>query len=124
MQDSPIISIVDDDKSVRVAMKNLIMRSDIGQTFALAKMFLQSARMADTACPILDVQMPGMGGLELQRVLLAQGQLLPFIFSAAKDCAMKVGAVCFLQKPFHGDGSLIRCVEAALKRVGGASEEG
>lgn len=127
LQDIPIISIVDDDESVRTAMKSLMLslgyRAD---TFASAQMFLRSPHIADTACVISDVHMPGMGGLELQSVLIAQGQDLPIIFitaffdDAAKDRALKAGAVCFLQKPFEGD-ALIHCVEEALMRAGGAS---
>jgi FixJ family two-component response regulator len=130
LQDSPIIAIVDDDPSVRTAMKSLMMSLGYrAQTFASAQAFLQSPRMGDTACLISDVQMPGMGGLEMQSALIGLGHHVPIIFitafsdDAARERALKAGAVCVLQKPFDGD-SLIRCLEAALKPGGGASGDG
>lgn len=65
LQDSTIISIVDDDESIRTAMKSLIISLGYrAETFTSAQLFLRSPRLADTACLISDVQMPGMSGLD------------------------------------------------------------
>jgi FixJ family two-component response regulator len=118
----PVISIIDDDASVRVATNNLIR--SLGYTvhaFASAEEFLHSARLDDTSCVIADVQMPAMSGFELQSLLTAQGRFLPFIFITAfpeetiRARALKVGAICFLTKPFDGQ-TLIECLDAALER--------
>ena len=81
---NPVISVVDDDASVRVATDNLL--SALGymvHTFASAEEFLRSAHFNDTSCVIADVQMPTMSGVELQALLLARGQRVPFIFITA-----------------------------------------
>jgi FixJ family two-component response regulator len=125
----PVISIIDDDASVRVATNNLVRSLGYTvHTFASAEEFLRSAHLNDASCVIADVQMPAMSGVELQSVLLTQGHRVPFIFITAypeettRARAMKAGAIGFLAKPFDG-GALIRCLDAALDRHGGGASE-
>lgn len=122
MSKAPIISVIDDDESVRIAMKSLL--SSIGMIvhlFASAEDFLQSAYVSDTACLITDIQMAGMGGIELQRTLIAQDQHMPIIFITAvleesiRPRLLKTGAVCLLSKPFD-EQTLLQCLDTALKR--------
>ena len=94
-------------------------------SFASCRGFLESPQLVDTSCIIADVQMPGMTGLELQRVLKAQGATVPFIFITAypnaksREQAINAGAVCFLEKPFQG-AAIIEWIERALKRDSGS----
>ena len=122
MPDFPIISIVDDDESVRLAIKSLL--NSMGLTahlFASAEDFLQSPHVIDTSCLILDVQMPNMSGIELQRHLISQGVRTPIIFITAfpedriRTKLLNAGAVCFLSKPFD-EQILLECLDKALKR--------
>jgi FixJ family two-component response regulator len=89
------------------------------QTYGSAEDFLGSGGRGDTACIISDVQMPGVSGLELQKILAAEGSHLPIIFITAfpdarvRQVAMEAGAKCFLSKPFDGE-TLIECLERAL----------
>jgi FixJ family two-component response regulator len=120
-----VISIVDDDESVRTAT-NSLMRSlgFTAYTFASAEEFLRSLQLNDTSCLISDVQMPSMSGIELQRHLIARGHRTPIIFITAfpdesiQARALKAGAVCFLNKPVDGK-TLLRCLEEALRRLEG-----
>jgi len=122
-----VISVIDDDGSVRAATDNLL--SSYGylvHTFASAEEFLQSIHLHDSSCVIADVQMPAMSGLDLLTHMRAQGHNAPFIFITAFpeesvcDRALKAGAVWFLAKPFAAP-DLIKCVETALtERRGGA----
>ena len=118
----PLISIIDDDASVRVATNRLVRSLGyVAHTFASADGFLQSPHVNDTACVIADVQMPGMSGIELQSRLIAEGRSVPMIFITAfpeesiRSRALKAGAICFLSKPFDGT-ILIECIDIALKR--------
>lgn len=118
--DAPLIAIVDDDESVCIGMTSLVRSLGYEvQTFACAEDFLQSQERSGTACLISDVQMPGLGGLELQRILAAEGSRLPIIFMTAypdadiRQLAIQGGALCFLSKPFDG-ADLIQCLEHAL----------
>ena len=122
MPQVPLISIIDDDASVRVATNRLVRSLGyVAHTFASADCFLQSPHVNDTACVIADVQMPGMSGIELQSVLIAQGRSVPMIFITAfpeesiRSRALRAGAVCFLSKPFDGT-ILIECIDIALKK--------
>lgn len=124
MSNPPVISIIDDDGSVRAATSNLVRSLGYAvHAFASAEEFLRSPGLDDTSCVITDVRMPAMNGLELQAHLLANGQRFPFIFVTAfsvesdRARALKAGATCFLTKPFDGE-ALIRCLEAALARGG------
>ena len=121
MSHVPLISIIDDDASVRVATNRLVRSLGYAaHTFASADGFLQSPHVNDTACVIADVQMPGMSGIELQSFLIAQGRSVPMIFITAfpeesiRSRALKAGAVGFLSKPFEGR-TLIKHIEMALK---------
>jgi FixJ family two-component response regulator len=115
-----MISIVDDDKSIREAARALV--SSLGYsaaTFVSAEDFLESGRLSETACVITDVQMPGMSGIELQKYLIARGDHTPVILITAfptqdaRERALGAGAFGFLSKPFSED-SLIACLDRAL----------
>jgi FixJ family two-component response regulator len=115
-----MISIVDDDKSVRDAAKTLVRSLGYeAATFASAEEFLESGQLDETACLITDVQMPGMSGADLQNHLIANGDCTPVIFvTAFPECGLRervlcAGAVGFLSKPFRED-SLIACLNKAL----------
>jgi FixJ family two-component response regulator len=116
-----VISIIDDDASVRVATHRLVRSLGyIAHTFASAEEFLRSSQLTDTSCVIADVHMPGMSGIELQNLLQTQGHRLPIIFITAfpeasvRAQALEAGAACFLSKPFDAR-TLIKYVDAAVK---------
>lgn len=119
--DSDTISIVDDDESVRKATRALLR--SVGyqvETFASAELFLESEALQGTDCLVLDVRMPGMGGLELQRQLNDAQSHVPIIFVTAHDdklyrmTAMDAGAVNFFHKPFDAN-AFVAAVQAALR---------
>ena len=119
---TPVISIVDDDASVREATKGLIRSLGyVAATFASAEEYLDSDRVADTACLITDVKMSGMSGVELQDRLIAAGHRTPVIFMTAfpeeriRARALRAGAFGFLSKPFQID-SLIEAVDKIANR--------
>ena len=125
----PVISIIDDDASVRAATNRLVRSLGYSAfTFASADEFLRSPHMHDSSCVIADVQMPGMSGIELQSLLRAQGYRVPIIFITAfpeqsvRARALDAGAVCFLTKPFDGP-TLIKYLDAAVERHGGGPGE-
>jgi FixJ family two-component response regulator len=104
-----IVSIVEDDASVRDAMQSLVRSLGfVAFVFESAEDFLRSPRVDDSACVITDVQMPGMSGLELQDRLIAQGNRIPIILitafpeQALRNRAEARGALAFLEKPFAG----------------------
>jgi FixJ family two-component response regulator len=120
----PVISIVDDDASVREATKGLLeSHGYAAEAFAAAEDFLQSDRLEQTRCLITDVWMPGCGGIELQRRLLDEGHHIPIIFITAKpeagirSRALGAGACDFLTKPFD-EQRLFACIEKALQEPG------
>jgi FixJ family two-component response regulator len=120
----PMISIVDDDESVRETLKGLVRSFGLkASAFASAEEFLESNRLQDTACLITDVQMQGMSGVELQTLLLNQGHDMPIIFMTAfpeeriRRRALNAGAFGFLGKPFD-EKSLIDCLDRALESRG------
>lgn len=119
-----IISVVDDDPSVRLATNNLLAsRGYTVYTFGSAREFLQSAELGTTSCVIADVQMAAMSGVDLLMHVRGLGHRTPFIFmtafpdDAVRDRAMKAGAICFLAKPFSTP-ALIQCLETALSGPG------
>src|SRR5437867_4977471 len=123
MSTGRLISIVDDDVWLRNSLANLIRSVGFrSQEFASAEAFLASGEARATACLILDVRMPGMNGLELQRRLIAADWQLPIIFitshadDAARAHALEAGAVAFLLKPCR-DQELFDAIETALKSV-------
>jgi FixJ family two-component response regulator len=125
----PVISIVDDDESVREATKGLVRSLGyVAATFASAEEFLQSDSVRDTSCLISDVQMAGMSGVELQDRLNAAGHHVPIIFITAfpeeriRSRVLKAGACGFLTKPFNDD-SLFECLDMALKSQDRVSSE-
>ena len=122
-----VISVIDDDASVRAATNNLLSSHGyMVRTFASAEDFLRSAHQDDSSCVVADVQMPGMSGLDLLNHVRTRGNDVPFIFITAfpdesvRARALKVGAICFLAKPFAGP-VLIGCIETALNRDRGGA---
>jgi FixJ family two-component response regulator len=116
------VFIVDDDASVREALGNLMRSVGLhAQLFALAQEFLKTPRPDSPACVILDVRMPGLGGLDCQRQLADAGFHIPIIFMTGHGDipmsvqAMKAGAVDFLTKPFR-DQDLLDAVRQAIDR--------
>src|SRR3979490_713891 len=98
----PVISVIDDDASVRAALNNLLKSLGyVVYVFPSAEDFLQSAQLNDSWCVIADVRMPAMSGVELQSRLRAQGSRLPFVFitavpeDSARARALDDGAICF-----------------------------
>lgn len=120
-QDSPFVAIVDDDESVRRAIKRLLRSAGLAsETFKSGDEFLEmfdSIPSYRPACIVLDVQMPGLNGLEIQRRLGASA--IPVIFITAHDeagvreQALAAGAAAYLRKPFN-DEVLIEAVRTAL----------
>jgi FixJ family two-component response regulator len=121
MANSPLISVVDDDDSVRESLGGLIRSVGFAvKVFASAEEFLNSDHLRNTDCLILDVRMPGMNGLELQRQLAASYSKIPVIFITAhgdeevRSRALNGGAVDYLLKPFSEE-ALLNAIDAALK---------
>jgi FixJ family two-component response regulator len=117
-----IVFVIDDDESIREALKSLIRSVGLSvETFASAQEFLQCRRPDVPACLILDVRMPGLSGLDLQRELTAANIDIPIIFITGHGDipmsvrAMKAGAVEFLTKPFR-DQDLLDAIQQALDR--------
>jgi FixJ family two-component response regulator len=119
----PIVFVVDDDPSIRASLNLLLSSAGYGViTFASAKEFLELDRGTPCpACLVLDVKMPGLSGLDLQKELMSRNIIIPIIFITGHGDipmsvqAMKKGAVDFLPKPFD-DGDLLEAVEQALLR--------
>jgi len=116
-----LVSVVDDDESVRRTTTLLIESFGFrAAAFESAEGFLRSGQLYDTACLIVDVQMPGMNGLQLQSHLAAAGCGIPIIFITAYDDresrgrAMQAGAVAFLGKPFS-DEQLFKTIRSTLR---------
>ena len=116
----PIIYIVDDDQSVLKAMQRLIRSMDMDvRTFTLGQEFLDSGFRDQNACLIADIKMPVMGGMELQKKLVAKGSKLPVIFITAFDSknlrsqAKEAGAAGYFQKPVD-DQALLDLIQWAL----------
>jgi len=117
-----IVFVIDDDESIREALNSLIRSVGLNvATFASAQQFLQSPRPDVPACLILDVRMPGLSGLDLQRDLAEANIHIPIIFITGHGDipmsvrAMKAGAVEFLTKPFR-DQDLLDAIQQALER--------
>jgi FixJ family two-component response regulator len=116
----PLISIVDDDESMREALKGLIR--SLGYTaeaFASAAEFLSSRRVPRTSCLIADVMMPGMTGVELHRHLVTSGKTIPTILITAhpddsvRERALADGVIGYLSKPFS-EHDLLACIRSSL----------
>ena len=120
----PLISIIDDDESMREAIKGLV--KSMGYTVeavASAQEFLSSRRVRRTSCLITDMQMPGMTGLELYQHLSTSGKPIPTILITAypdngvRERALAAGVVGYLSKPFAEDDLLV-CIRSALTHAG------
>jgi FixJ family two-component response regulator len=117
-----IVFVVDDDLSVREALSSLIGSIGLGvETFSSAKEFLQRSVATGPSCLVLDIGLPGLSGMELQRTLAAENRSIPIIFiTGTGDIpmtvrAMKAGAVEFLTKPFREE-ELVESIHQALLR--------
>ena len=124
-----LISVVDDDESIRRTTTLLIESFGFrAVVFESAESLLKSDQLHETSCLIVDVQMPGVNGLQLQRHLAASGCKLPVIFITAYDNkesrqqAMQAGAVGFLSKPFN-DELLLETIRATLRDDEGSAKE-
>ena len=124
--ESPVIYIVDDDPSMRKFLRRLVSLSGLqSETFTSAEEFLHSVHPDTPGCLLLDVMMPGLSGLDLQRELSRAGLHMPIIFITGHGDipmsvqAMKAGAVSFLTKPLQNQELLDAIQEAAsLARAG------
>jgi len=106
--ETPVVFVVDDNEEIREATRSLFASVGLQvQTFASAQEFLRSKRADGPACLVLDVRLPGVSGLDLQRELAAAGTPIPIVFITGHGDipmsvhAMKAGAVEFLTKPFR-----------------------
>jgi FixJ family two-component response regulator len=122
----PMISIVDDDLSVRRALRRLVSSAGyLVETFESAPEFLRSAPSSRTACLVLDIYLEGMNGFELQEQLVADRVAIPIIFMTAHDDAAtrerirRSGAAGYLGKPFDGQALL-----DAIHRIAGPGATG
>jgi FixJ family two-component response regulator len=120
MSEIPLIAVVDDDEAIREATQSLIRSVGLRvAVFASAEDFLHAGQLQATACLIVDVRMPRMSGIELQRQLATANYPMPIIFISAhgdeetRARALRAGAVAFLDKPFS-DEVLLRAIQAAL----------
>ncbi|MGA2420355.1 MAG: response regulator [Candidatus Acidiferrum sp.] len=119
-----VIAIVDDDAPLREALGSVMKAAGYAiKTFATAEEFLGTADRQDTTCLILDVRLPGMSGLELQKRLQEKDGKLPIIFVTAhgdaslRDLVLRAGASDFLNKPVRSD-TLLKAIRAALETNG------
>ena len=114
-----VICIIEDNESVRRALRRLIRSVGLEvEAFATAEEFLESIEQTIPICLILDVNLPGLNGLELQRRLQAEGRNIPVVVITAyanedmREQALKAGAIAFLPKPFEE-----RIILQAVSRV-------
>jgi FixJ family two-component response regulator len=115
-----LISVVDDDRSVGRMLARIIQAAGLKvAVFTSAEEFLHSDRLQDSACLVLDVDLPGMSGLDLQQQLRTSGKGIPIIFVSGdateqtRERALKAGAVGFFDKPFS-----ISALLAAIQSIG------
>src|SRR5215469_4461559 len=121
-ENSPSVFIIDDDPGVCAAIQGLLKSVGLGsEAYATANEFLQRKRSDGPSCLVLDVRLPGVSGLDLQRKLAETGVQIPIIFITGYGDvpmtvrAMKSGAVEFLTKPFRGQ-DLLDAIQQALER--------
>src|SRR5262252_6232094 len=119
-EENPCVFVVDDDASIRDSLKDLIRSAGLNvETFASAQEFLVKPRPHAASCLVLDVNLPGLSGLDLQQQLAKLGVQIPIIFITGHGDipmsvrAMKAGAIEFLTKPFC-DEDLLNAVEQAM----------
>jgi len=118
----PVVFVVDDDESVRAALKNLFQSVGLqAETFSSASEFLRSNRPDVPGCLVLDVRLPGLSGLDFQSELAKSGLHIPIVFMTGHGDipmtvrAMKAGAVEFLPKPFR-DQDMLDAVQIGIER--------
>jgi FixJ family two-component response regulator len=126
--ETQIVSVVDDDESLRRSLKNLL--GSVGfrvEAFASAEAFLQSTHQEQTSCLLLDLRLPGMNGFDLLRHLSGRGSTIPTVIltahgddDEARQRSLQAGAVAFLSKPFDGN-ALLDVIRTALKQGGAPS---
>lgn len=121
-----LVAIVDDEEALREATESLLRAAGYAaESFASAEEFLRSPCRRRAGCLILDVRLPGMSGLELQRVLACSGSPIPTILITAQEDssgqlqaqALRAGALAFLRKPF-GDEDVFAAIEVAFSNQG------
>lgn len=120
--EQPVVFVIDDDVSVREGLKNLLRSVGLNvKTFSAAGEFMSSERPDTPGCLVLDVRLPGISGLDLQRQLVEAKIEVPIIFMTGHGDiqmsvrAMKAGAIEFLTKPFR-DQDLLEAVQQAIER--------
>ncbi|WP_341898476.1 response regulator [Ferrovibrio terrae] len=118
--DDRLISIIDDDESLRLALVGLVRSLGYRASgFGSAEEFLNSSDIAASSCLITDIQMPGLSGIELKHLLVERNYRLPVIMitgradPSLRDRALASGAICLLKKPFEA-AALLDCIERAL----------
>jgi two-component system, LuxR family, response regulator FixJ len=123
-----MIAIVDDDEPFREALGSVMKAAGfLTNAFPSAEEFLDSPAQRNTSCLILDVRLPGMSGIELQRRLTDANSAIPIVFVTAhgdaslRDVVMKAGAAGFLNKPVRSD-TLLREIHAAIEKKRTADE--
>ena len=123
MLESPLVAIVDDDKSIRNSTQDLLKAAGFSTAaFEDAESFLGSASRASAACLVADMRMPGMSGVELYQALVASGHGIPTVIITAhpEDVTQARGRVagltCYLIKPFTPD-ELLECIHEALAKA-------
>src|SRR5271170_950309 len=121
-EDNPFVCVIDDESSIRKSLSNLLRSAGLNvQAFASAQEFLTNWPRKAPSCLVLDIQLPGISGLDLQQELAAGDCQIPIIFMTGYGDipmtvrAMKAGAIEFLTKPFR-DEDLLSAVDQATKR--------
>jgi FixJ family two-component response regulator len=122
------VAIVDDDSSVRNAIRRLLTTSDfVADAFASGQEFLAALPETEPDCVVVDLKMPEVGGLDLLRMLAERSAKLPVIIMTAFDTPKSradcesLGAVAYLRKPFE-EGALFSAIDAAVKPPPGTRE--
>ncbi len=128
-ESEPVVFVVDDDESVRKALKRLIKSVGMNvETFATARDFLSRKHYEGPSCLVLDIRMPGLSGLDLQEELVKADLTLPIIFITGHGNipmsvqAIKAGAIDFLEKPFE-DQALLDLIQNAIEQDKQAIQE-
>lgn len=123
IKEKPVVFVVDDDESVCKSLERLMKSVGLDvRTFTSAESFLNQECHNVPGCLVLDVRMPGIDGLELQKKLATSGSQIPIIFISAhkddreREKGLRAGAVAFLQKPFDAR-DIIELVKSTLSRI-------